>query len=233
MTDFDRGNPRLYYERQGREARSTGAGIQCSEPSVTEVVLRMLAEHSHRFTSILDVGCGANLTYDLPLSQRGKKVTGVEFARAFLELAPPHPGISLVQADATRLPFRTACFDAVVCSETVEHVPDDEGVISEIARVLKPGALFFFTVPNLWNAARLIGMVRTLSPRVTLMEGHLREYSPAQVRRLLASRFRVVREYPVGFGWTGPRGRLVDRAVRSGALARLSKSIAVVAERSA
>jgi ubiquinone/menaquinone biosynthesis C-methylase UbiE len=41
--------------------------------------------------------------------------------------------------DAGRLPFRDGAFDFVVCSHTLEHVPDPESAISEMCRVAKRG----------------------------------------------------------------------------------------------
>lgn len=44
-----------------------------------------------------------------------------------------------VQADAAHLPFVDGSFDTAVCTKVLEHVPDPQAVVSEIARVLKPG----------------------------------------------------------------------------------------------
>jgi SAM-dependent methyltransferase len=49
--------------------------------------------------------------------------------------------------DVTALPFRDAMFDGVVSQDVLEHVPDHRAGLREIARVLKPGAAFVFTVP--------------------------------------------------------------------------------------
>ncbi len=60
--------------------------------------------------------------------------------------------------DGLRLPFPDGIFDAVVCSEVLEHVPDNAGVVGEIARLLKPGGVAALTVPcanypGLWGPA--------------------------------------------------------------------------------
>ena len=49
--------------------------------------------------------------------------------------------------DATSLPFRTASFGRVICSEVLEHIEQDEGVMKEMSRILKPGGQLFLTVP--------------------------------------------------------------------------------------
>ena len=45
-------------------------------------------------------------------------------------------------ADAVHLPFEDASFDIAISDDSFEHYPDPAGVISEAARVLKPGGLF-------------------------------------------------------------------------------------------
>ena len=222
---------RTHYERQGREALASGRPISCSERTVTEAVLRLILPHAHRLGRVLDLGCGANLEYDLALADRGVEVVGVDFAAAFLALAPQHPRITLLQADAQRLPFGPREFDAVICSEVLEHVPDDRAVMGEIARVLKPRGLLTLTVPLLWNLSRLIQMARRRSGRPILMEGHLREYTRAQALALLTPYFATDRIVPVPFGWRGPVGTPLDALVRWGVLGRASKSFAALARR--
>lgn len=55
-----------------------------------------------------------------------------------------------VFADAAALPFTDASFDGVVCLEVLEHVADPAAVIREIARVLKPGATAWLSMPFLY-----------------------------------------------------------------------------------
>jgi SAM-dependent methyltransferase len=54
-----------------------------------------------------------------------------------------------VQAEAEHLPFMGGKFDAVVCSELLEHVPDPTAVLSEIHRVLRSDGTLFLCVPFL------------------------------------------------------------------------------------
>jgi SAM-dependent methyltransferase len=53
-----------------------------------------------------------------------------------------------VQGDARRLPFGTGAFDRVIASEVLEHIHNDETVIAELARVLRPGGTLAVTVPR-------------------------------------------------------------------------------------
>ncbi len=222
---------RAFYEAQGTAALLEERVISCSEPTITATVVRMLGEAGADLRDIADVGCGANLTYDLKVAEAGTQVTAVDFSGPFLAMAPRHQRIALVQGDVVGLPFRDGHFDAAICSETLEHVPDDDAAVSEIARILRPGGWLFVTVPNLWNLARMVDMVKRLDPTIRFMTGHLREYSRARVRRLLAKHFSIVRFYPVTFGWSGPVGGILDRLVMAGWLERFSKSVALAARR--
>ena len=223
---------REYYEEQGKAVRQAGGVINCSEQPIIDIVIRMAVERAADYQNVLDVGCGANLVYDQVLIDRGKQVVGVDFTWNFLKLAPQDSPISLIQGDALSLPFKNETFDAVICSETVEHIPDDGLAVSELARVLRPRGWLFFTVPNLWNAARILEIIKNLNPRVNLMPGHLREYSRGKVSRLLARQFEIQKVYPVGFGWTGNSlGSCIERLIKRGILSRSSKSIAVAARK--
>lgn len=223
---------RDYYEEQGRAMQIAGSMINCSEESITETVIRMATEYACDFQTVVDVGCGANLIYDQALADLGKQIVGLDFTLNFLKLAPRDARITLVQGDALKMPFPDEAFDAVICSETVEHIPDDVAVVHELARVLRPRGLLFFTVPNLWNAARILEMIKHVNPRVSLMKGHLREYSFKKVSRLFAGKFEIQKLYSVGFGWTGSGvGGRLERLVERGHLTRFSKSIAVAARK--
>src|SRR5690348_411278 len=59
--------------------------------------------------------------------------------------ARPH-----VFGDAKALPFADASFDAVFCLEVLEHVSDPAQVVSEIARVTRPGGRAWISMPFLY-----------------------------------------------------------------------------------
>ncbi len=53
-----------------------------------------------------------------------------------------------VAADATHLPFRTASFSQIVCSEVMEHLPEDRPAFREMAEVLRAGGSLILTFPH-------------------------------------------------------------------------------------
>jgi len=54
----------------------------------------------------------------------------------------------LIKGNTMSLPFQDASFDKIICSEVLEHIPDDRQSISEMARVLKDDGAIAISVPN-------------------------------------------------------------------------------------
>jgi SAM-dependent methyltransferase len=59
----------------------------------------------------------------------------------------------LFDTDAASLQFPAGMFDLVLSISTLEHVSDVDAVLSEIARVLKPGGLALFTFEPIWSCS--------------------------------------------------------------------------------
>lgn len=52
-----------------------------------------------------------------------------------------------IVSDITRIPVEDASFDAILCSEVFEHIPDAITAVREFARILKPGGTLLITAP--------------------------------------------------------------------------------------
>jgi 2-polyprenyl-6-hydroxyphenyl methylase/3-demethylubiquinone-9 3-methyltransferase len=101
---------------------------------------------------LLDVGCGGGILAE-ELARAGFEVTGIDPAPETLETARAHAlatGLSIRYAlgSGERLPAADASFDVVTCCDVLEHVDDPDPVIGEVARVLRPGGLFFYDTIN-------------------------------------------------------------------------------------
>ena len=105
---------------------------------------------------LLDLCCGQG-RHAVPLAQLGYQVTGLDLSRPLLDqaaaLAAAHgQHVGLVQADMRRLPFAGASFDAVLnlfnAFGYLEDDAQDELVLAEVARVLRPGGRFLQELAN-------------------------------------------------------------------------------------
>ena len=99
--------------------------------------------------------------------------------------------VGAVQGDALRLPFADGAFDRVIASEVLEHIPEDETAMAELARVLRPGGTMAVTVPRC--GPEFVNWA--LSDEYhDVPGGHVRIYRHAQ----LTGRLRVHRPDEVG-----------------------------------
>lgn len=108
---------------------------------------------------VLDLGCAGGFMAEA-MAARGANVTGIDPAAQAIEAARAHArkgglriGYDVGRGEA--LPYDAAGFDAVVCVDVLEHVADLHQVLSEVARVLRPGGLFLYDTINRNALARL------------------------------------------------------------------------------
>lgn len=99
---------------------------------------------------LLDLGCGngAQTLYFAPEVRRllGCDITPLQKT----EGAAPVGSFDFLLADAGKLPIASGSIDLAVSFEVLEHLPDDLAAAKEVARILKPGGRFLFSVPNKW-----------------------------------------------------------------------------------
>ena len=91
--------------------------------------------------TVLDLGCG---TGHAQSHLEPRRSVGVDLDHESLM----SQGRDRVRADMRRLPFETAAFSSVACMHAIEHVPDPEKVVAEVARVVQPGGTAVFVTPN-------------------------------------------------------------------------------------
>lgn len=102
---------------------------------------------------ILEIGCGNARDLTL-ISVYGCHCVGIDISPGMLDEARHDlaaAGISDVELEvgsATALRFADATFDKVFASEVIEHIPEYEKCIAEMARVVKPGGSVVITTPN-------------------------------------------------------------------------------------
>lgn len=131
---------------------------------------------------VLEIGTGAGYGIEVVAPHARRFVTLDKHAPAPELLA--RPDVEFRQAVVPPLEFPDGSFDCVISFQVIEHIRDDQRFVDEIHRVLRPGGRFIVTTPN-------APMSLTRNP------WHVREYTAAELRQLLGSRFARVEELGV------------------------------------
>jgi ubiquinone/menaquinone biosynthesis C-methylase UbiE len=145
-------------------------------PSVFEPMGRMFLE---RFPlspgeRVLDVACGTGIVARLaaPMVGATGRIVGIDLSAAMIavagaQAAPDGVSIEWQVGDAAALPFEDGAFDAVLCQQGLQFMPDKPAVLAEMHRVLAPGGRLGLC---LWRSAKhspyLSAAAAALTPHV-------------------------------------------------------------------
>jgi 2-polyprenyl-3-methyl-5-hydroxy-6-metoxy-1,4-benzoquinol methylase len=167
---------------------------------------------------VLDVGCGeGRLTAEL--AEAGFAVVGVDVAEEPLRRARSrHEDLDVrLVSEAESWPLDDTGFDAVWAGETIEHVADTAGWLSEVRRVLRSGGSLLLSTPAHGRLA-MLGLAlsaRRLDEHFDPRSDHLRFYTRRTLTRLLADfGFEQIEVRGAG-GIPGARRLLLASAVRA------------------
>jgi 2-polyprenyl-6-hydroxyphenyl methylase / 3-demethylubiquinone-9 3-methyltransferase len=142
----------------------------------------------------LDVGCGGGFLAE-EFARLGFDVVGVDPSAVSIEAARAHAAAGSLTIDyrvgaGEQLPLEDGTVDVAYCCDVLEHVSDLDRVISETARVLKPGGLYLFDTVNRTLQSKLVAikiaqewpLTRTVDTPVHVWEMFIK---PAELARTL------------------------------------------------
>jgi len=197
-------------------------------PWVAAHIFRSFGRHAR----VLDVGCGAGFLSN-HLAREGFGVTGLDASQASIDVAKRHDETRKARyllGDARQLPFDDASFDVVCAMDFLEHVEGPSSVVAEIARVLRPGGVFFFHTFNR-NALAWLVVIKGVEWFVKNTPRHMHVLrlfiKPRELERMCSENglsFQVLQgSEPVVFSWAFWR-MLLTRVVPHDFRFRFSKS---------
>ena len=153
--------------------------------------------------SLLDVGCGEGvLVHRWAQSLPGRRVVGIDLEEESIQAGWSQrqaPNLEYRTMPAEDLPFAADEFDLATAIEVLEHVPDPEHTLAEMARCAERHLLVSVPREPLW---RMLNMARgAYLGQLGNTPGHLNHWSKRSFARLLAQHGEVV-ELRSPFPWT-------------------------------
>lgn len=139
---------------------------------------------------VLDVASGTGYGSDYLIKKGAKKVIGLDISNDAINYgknAYEKQNLSVMQGNATNLPFHDESFDIIVSFETIEHLKEYRKFLIECRRVLKNEGLFICSTPN--------KRVSPPSTKKPLNPFHVKEFYPEEFYELLNEYFANIGLY--------------------------------------
>ena len=151
----------------------------------TRLILWAFGRYASRCRTFLEIGCGTGSV--LAAIARAHPAVAVWGSEAFLEglqfARTRVDAVRLMQMDARCVPFVDE-FDAIGLFDVIEHIEEDQAVLMQASRALKPGGTLLITVPQhrfLWSPA-------------DEHAGHVRRYTRTELlQKVEQAQLKVVR----------------------------------------
>jgi len=109
-------------------------------------------------STVIDIGCGPGIMVE-KLLNRGFKVVGLDIAPQMIKQCRTrfgqNPNASFAVASAQQIPCPNQSADVLLAMGLMEYLNDENLVLAEFTRVLKPGGITLITYPNYWSLSRI------------------------------------------------------------------------------
>ena len=145
-----------------------------------------------RLGKVIDIGCGVG-TLSLFFAKYSTFVLGLDVASDAIEIAEQAkkannvPNVKFINSEVRA---KLGSFDLALCTEVIEHVPDEAAFLQTISHLLTPDGVLFLSTPSSDNFLTKVGYFAGFDARV----GHLRRYTEESLTALLHQHgFRVIK----------------------------------------
>jgi SAM-dependent methyltransferase len=254
--------PELAYQSEGFEADYFGRLSQMEAGnfwfrSRNRLITWALRRYFPGAENLLEIGCGTGFVLSGIRNARPElNLSGSEIFSAGLNFAAQRlPGVELFQMDARRIPFRDE-FDVIGAFDVIEHIEEDDQVLSQMHRATRKQGGILLTVPHhpfLWSqsddyarhvrrykAQELRRKVARAGFKVVRLSSFVSLLMPLLVasrfkRRIVDAEFDPMDEFDIGSFWNASLEKILDAErtfIRAGLSFPFGGSMLLIARRS-
>lgn len=105
--------------------------------------------------NVIDIGCRVGTTV-LKLKQMNYNPVGIDIDKKYVLEAQKYTECPIYQMNANNILFDDGFFDIIICTETLEHVPNQLETLKEFHRILDDEGKIFLSVPNPYHIPRMV-----------------------------------------------------------------------------
>lgn len=171
-----------------------------------ELILAAVREYIRPGALVVDIGCGNGYVSGRAVASiPGVRLVGIEYSAPKVQEGADRYGVLPVVGDGEIIPLRSASADAVLCCETLEHVPSPETALAEIRRILRPSGVAILTIPLSGRAhAPLVKLYHWLRRRPEIFAEHLHFFTIGRACRMVrAAGLAILESRCHGFTFLG------------------------------
>lgn len=110
-------------------------------------ILRFITSHTQPGSRLIDIGAASGVFAKMA-SDAGFDAVACDYSEDALSYAEEHYNIATIRSPAENIDTPDNSFDIITILHTVEHLPDPQGVLKELYRILRPGGMIFLETPN-------------------------------------------------------------------------------------
>jgi len=192
------------FEATHKYARPT---IQRRYTFIFNSIEKYLQSNTKRPLRTLDAGCGDGVQLQGIIQIPELEIWGIDYNPVRTVRAQERfPTVNIVWGDLLRTPFKNGIFDVVLCSQVIEHIPQDDLLLQEFAKVIKPEGFLILGAPNEGCfMARLRNYI--FERRILKSTDHINFYKEMAIRRKIEAAGFIIQEV-MRENWFFPHQRI-------------------------
>lgn len=146
--------------------------------------------------TVLDIGCGEGILLR-KLDLNRKKVVALDISEDILQrVSNEVNNVTIVNANASALPFKDTMFDFVIACESLEHITKYKDALNEINRVTSRYVLFSVPLEPYWRICNCLRL--QYLKHLGNTPGHVNHWTFRNFRNIISTYFEVIEHKRVG-----------------------------------